>query len=543
MKKIIILGCLIYLVLSSFYSNAQTWHTYFGDTLHNNYLCPGQSCPQVDVIHIDGDTLFMAGVFANAGELELKHIAKWHNYQWHNLGITFTNDDINCLLKYEDKLWVGGCSLGWYPNWIDSLSALSCWDGNSWTGPYTTKPNGSVFDLIEHNDTLFACGRFSAIDSVYGLTVKAYYDEQWIGIGNIDVNQGSSLEVFNGELLLGTQYTGIYKHTGLTNWTYMSGSPYGCVNAMTVDSINNLLYVGGVFNYVDDTIYSHNVAMWDGFKWHSLDNGLSVGDVYYKAMAIYKGDLYIGGIFDTTANGLTVNHIARWDGSDWHSLGNGTNRSVRALAVFQDTLIVGGSFYAVGDSQRTLALAKWYMPDNGCDYLRPIVYAYEEFGTVKDTFYLSNGEAEVKFYNNNAYADSWEWDFSGLGTAGVKDPIYTFTETGEYNIQVTVTQDGCIKTANKTIYIRAESAVQQQQIPEMQLYPNPTNNDFTVKIFLASYKNVELKITGISGEQKGIVQIRGETTFISTKGWSAGVYVCNLFVDGKLVKTEKLVFE
>ncbi|MDD2387857.1 MAG: PKD domain-containing protein, partial [Bacteroidales bacterium] len=357
------------------------------------------------------------------------------------------------------------------------------------------------------------------------------------------VNQGSSLEVFNGELLLGTQYTGIYKHTGLTNWTYMSGSPYGCVNAMTVDSINNLLYVGGVFNYVDDTIYSHNVAMWDGFKWHSLDNGLSVGDVYYKAMAIYKGDLYIGGIFDSTANGLTVNHIARWDGSDWHSLGNGTNRSVRALAVFQDTLIVGGSFYAVGDSQRALAIAKWYMPDNGCDYLRPIVYAYEEFGTVKDTFYLSNGETTVNFYNNNAYADSWQWDFGDSQTSNVKDPVHTYNEVGEYNVQVTVIDGECIKSANRTIYIRAESAVQQQQIPEMQLYPNPTNNDFTVKIFLASYKNVELKITGISGEQKGIVQIRGETTFISTKGWSAGTYICNLFVDGKLVKVEKLVFE
>jgi hypothetical protein len=283
--------------------------------------------------------------------------------------------------------------------------------------------------------------------------------------------------------------------------------------------------------------------MWDSFRWHSLDSGMSTGDVNYKAMSIYRGDLYLGGLFTHTAKGLQVNHIARWDGYNWHSLGNGTNASVSALAVFKDTLIVGGGFYEVGDSQRALAIAKWYMPDNGCDYLRPIVYAYTDFGTAKDTFYLDGGEAEVKFYNNNAYADSWEWDFAGLGTASVKDPIHIFTEPGEYNIQVTVTQDGCIKTASHTINIQLGSEIPKPEIPEMQLYPNPTNNDFTVKIFLASYKNVELKITGISGEQKAIVKIAGETTVIPTKGWKAGVYVCNLFVDGKLVKTSRLVFK
>jgi len=547
MKKTIIIITIICLILSSLITNAQSWHTYFGDTLHNNDICPN-NCPSVEGILVDEDSLFIIGSYGYANELLLRGISKWHNYQWYNLGITYTNDDMKCLIKYEDKLWVGGWT-GWYPNWIDSISALSCWDGNSWTGPYTTKPNGNVYDLIEHNDTLFACGDFYEIDGVGGgATVKAYYDGTWISIGHVEVAHGMALEVFNNELLLGTRYTGIYKRVGMSSWPSFHGSPIGSVTAMTVDTINNLLYIGGAFYYVDDTIYSMCVAMFDSFKWHSLDNGV-YGDVNSKAMAIYRGDLYVGGIFDTTVNGLTVNHIARWDGYNWHSLGNGTNGSVNALAVFQDTLIVGGWFYEVGDSQRALAIAKWYMPNHGshlpqgCDYLRPIVYAYEEFGTAKDTFYLNNGEAEVKFYNNNAYADSWEWDFSGLGTADIKDPIFIFTEQGEYNIQVTVTQDGCTKSANRTIYIQLGSEIQNFEEPEMQLYPNPTNNDFTVKIFLASYKNVEFKISGINGELKEQIKITGETTVISTKGWKPGIYVCNLFVNNKLYKTEKLVLE
>ncbi len=543
MKKTLVFAGIITLLLLNLNLRGQTWHTYFGDTLRfSGGTCPDH-CPYVDVLYVDHDTLFMSGAFTYAGDLELWAIAKWHDYQWYNLGITYTNDYMQCLIKYEDKLWVGG-TLGWYPNWNSDLSFLSCWDGNSWTGPYTTKPNGSVFDLIEHNDTLFACGNFYEIDGVGGgATVKAYYDGTWIAIGHVEVAHGMTYEVYNDELLLGTRYTGIYKRTGMTSWSAFPEGPTGIVNNMTVDTINNLLYIGGSFYYVNDTIYSRCVAMFDSFKWHSLDKGVC-GDVWYKAMAMYRGDLYIGGIFDTTVNGLQVNHIARWDGYNWHSLSNGTNGWVYALTVFKDTLIVGGNFYEVGNSKRALAIAKWHMPvPHNCDYLRPIVYAYEEFGTAKDTFYLDGGEAEVKFYNNNAYADTWEWDFSGLGTASVKDPIYTFTEQGEYNIQVTVTQDGCIKTASRTIYIQLGSEIQKPETPEMQLYPNPTNNNFTVKLYLASYKNVEFKIVGTNGEIKEQIKITGETTVISTKGWSHGVYVCNLFIEGKLVKVEKLVFE
>jgi PKD repeat protein len=176
------------------------------------------------------------------------------------------------------------------------------------------------------------------------------------------------------------------------------------------------------------------------------------------------------------------------------------------------------------------------------------LYAYENFGAAKDTFQLSNGEAEVNFYNNNAYVDSWDWSFASTSSASsntstVQNPVITFTEPGEYNVQVIVTDGECIKTANRTIYIEEESGIDEHEIPEMQLYPNPTNNDFTVKIYLPSYKNVEFRIISINGELKSQIKINGETTIISTEGWSPGTYICNLFVDGKLVKVEKLVFE
>jgi hypothetical protein len=76
-----------------------------------------------------------------------------------------------------------------------------------------------------------------------------------------------------------------------------------------------------------------------------------------------------------------------------------------------------------------------------------------------------------------------------------------------------------------------------------QIFPNPSSNDFTVKVTLPNYYNAEIKIAGLNGHLRCVIPVTGETTIIPTKGWKAGVYVCNLFVEGRLVKVEKLVFE
>ncbi len=544
MKKYMFHIIAVCFVFSFNLSFAQSWHTNFGDTLQfsdGSEACPNH-CPYVKHIYVLDSSLYMGGAFTYAGNLELRHLAKWQNYQWFNLGITYSMDDTYCIIKYENKLFVGG-GTGWYPNDNNNLQGLSYWDGESWHSPCTELFTGDIRNFIIFNDTLFVCGWFNEISGVPGHIVKAYYDGEWINVGDLNVNRGMVYEVYNNQLLLGTRYNGIRMRTGASTWEIFAGMSSGTVNDMVVDTINNFLYIGSAFNYVDDTLFSSNVAMYDGFQWHSLDSGVSA-DVL--SVEMYHGDLYVGGVCSETTNGLELKYIGRWDGTQWHDLQGGCAGGVFALSVFQDTLIVGGAFYQVGlgeNPQRALALAKWYMPETGCNYLQPVLHAYEEYSIPKDTFYMEDGQAEVHFYNNNAYVDSWFWDFGDGGSSDVREPVHTYTDIGEFNVQVTVTDGECIKSANKTIYIGEGSTIAQTKIPEMHLYPNPTNNDFIVEIYLPSYKNVKLKITGLNGKQIETIKIIGETTNISTRGWSSGTYVCNLFVDGKLVKVEKLVFE
>ncbi|MDD4150405.1 MAG: PKD domain-containing protein [Bacteroidales bacterium] len=236
--------------------------------------------------------------------------------------------------------------------------------------------------------------------------------------------------------------------------------------------------------------------------------------------------------------------ITKWNGESWDSIGGAFNITIFALEVFRDTLYIGGTFKYWGGSspvpdKRSKDLVKLYMPDNGCDYLKPRI------NTWADTFYLNGGEAVVNLYNNNPYVESWEWDFgTSTGSVTATQPVeHTYTEVGEYNVQVTVTDGECVKTANKTIYIELGSEIQGFENIEMQIFPNPSSQNYTVKIELPDYKNIEIKISGLNGHLKDVIPVTGETTEINTKGWSAGTYVCNLFVEGKLVKVEKLVFE
>jgi trimeric autotransporter adhesin len=99
----------------------------------------------------------------------------------------------------------------------------------------------------------------------------------------------------------------------------------------------------------------------DGRRWHALGGGIN-GYVY--ALALYKGNLYAGGDF-TQAGEVAVNGLAVWDGASWSAVGDGVGAMqgtykgiVRALAVTDDALYIGGDFTSLHDLA-TLDIARW----------------------------------------------------------------------------------------------------------------------------------------------------------------------------------------
>ncbi|MGB6047516.1 MAG: hypothetical protein WBG34_07930 [Flavobacteriales bacterium] len=125
--------------------------------------------------------------------------------------------------------------------------------------------------------------------------------------------------------------------------------PNGPVNATVVDSVNNLLYLGGSFDHVGPhTPYLGSVDPQTGEADVSFP---VVDDDVYSIIPDGSGGWYVGGDFNEI-NGVTRTGLARInpDGSVHPfapTIGNPIFSKVFALALSGDTLFVGGTFTSV----------------------------------------------------------------------------------------------------------------------------------------------------------------------------------------------------
>ena len=89
---------------------------------------------------------------------------------------------------------------------------------------------------------------------------------------------------------------------------------------------------------------------WDGFGSPGVNDEV-------RAMAVYNSTLVMAGSF-LGAGGVQVNRIASWDGTAWSALGSGLNEGVGCLHVHDGKLIVGGWFNQAGGVSANY-IAQW----------------------------------------------------------------------------------------------------------------------------------------------------------------------------------------
>ncbi|MFH1219416.1 MAG: hypothetical protein V1694_03075 [Candidatus Eisenbacteria bacterium] len=131
----------------------------------------------------------------------------------------------------------------------------------------------------------------------------------------------------------------------------------GNVHALAV--YNGELIAAGAFTRAGETA-ARNIARWDGSRWHALGAGL---DFQVEDLAVYQGELVAGGYWPYSVD----SKIARWDGVSWKPLGSGlrcdstycSDVEVRAMAVFNGELIVGGMFSEAGGVPVPGSIARW----------------------------------------------------------------------------------------------------------------------------------------------------------------------------------------
>jgi len=516
------------------YSYSQHWNPFENeDSLWND---PGYA--MVYSFYSEDNILYVGGGFKYGGGTLLNSVGKWNGIQWESLGsgINACAGGVKCFARFNCRLYAGG-GFPWVQD-IPNTQYIAKWDGINWYGLENSYGEVShfVWDMVIYDNMLILGGTFGSIGSTHFWHIAAYNGIDFINIGSLPT-EVHALAVYNGELYAGGMWYSLKKYNGST-WEDVGGHTSYYIQAMKVDTFNNFLYVGGGFHIVDDTILTDGVAIWNGFYWEKVGYGNGYGGECHS-LELYRGDIYAGLQWDTIG-GVYTGFLARWDGQNWHAAGDTVLWSIYALEVFNDELYVGGSLYDDSAGIARGTLGSWYMPpDTTCKYIKPRVYA------LADTFYLSQGSADVQFYNNNAYVDSWQWDFGDTGTDTIQSPVHTYTDTGTYNVSVTVQHNTCIKTATKTITILDNTGIKDINIKELgfKLYPNPTDNSFFIETNLPYNVKGQIKIMGLNGQtkQEYLLQQGQNTINVSTDSWTSGTYVCNLIIDNKLVKSKKMV--
>ncbi len=507
--------------------------------------------PSLDHFNVVNDTLISLGwPWITPNQDTVRAIAKWDGNNYHPMGLgnTNTNGAFSTSL-YRDTLYIVG---GFFSYGGKNAVFITRWDGYDYYKVLDLDYHGgNFFTSTVYHDTLFVGGEnngvITGIDTSYYYGIMGYRNGKAINVGSLfNVN---SLEVYNDELYACGISSVLVKYKGGTQWEQVGGYMNYYAWDMEVDTINNFLYITGGFYAVDDTVLITGAAIWNGFYWESMapfDTNMLVDG---RSIAFYHGDVYIGGVWWDPhiqyPNNSSITGLMRWDGQSWTMLDNKViNGDITALQVYKDELYIGGDFTKIGNDT-VYGIARWYYPpDTTCKYLKPRVFS------LADTFYLDSGLVNVQFYNNNAYVDTWDWDFGDLGTSNIKDPMHTYSDTGSFVVSVTVNDTGCIKTAQKNIVIiEPSSAITKNNFSNVYfiVYPNPTKTFFTADVNIPEcYINqkININIYNLNGTLKDKYNISYDTkTFaIPTTNWESGSYICTLTIGNKLVRKKILVY-
>jgi hypothetical protein len=342
----------------------------------------------VNALAVDGEDVYIGGIFTSAGGLKALGIARWHQRtgDWYSLrgGVS------GCTGPF-----MPGCRPVVYAIYVDGSDVYV---GGNFTQAGTTDAHG-IARWDTETQSWYALG-----DGVTcsGIGCRAYVRAisktgtlLYVG-GTFDYAGGSLVEnaaVWTGsawyELFPGTNGI-VYALEALsTNEVYIGGnftspSDYiakcndiGCTS-LNADTVNGavyaikqkgyLLYVAGAFTNLGGPNGDYMTTFHNN-DWFQMD-GDGLDNVVY-ALGSIPGPIFAAGDFTLTGI-LGMNRVGKFYGSTWSGYGSGADDTVYAVApsLIQTsiyTLYIGGSFLNAGDKPsayfgRNGGLSYLYLP-------------------------------------------------------------------------------------------------------------------------------------------------------------------------------------
>ena len=302
--------------------------------------------------------LIASGTFESIGGVSARNIARWDGTQWHALGagldgpvlaimsfqddlycgpyrwdgstwenVFLTNDNINAMVVWHDRLIVGGEFTEAFGGPVDHVFA---WDGNQ----VDTGLSGwgkEIQEFTVHDGDLIALEPVSHVFGPNPYPVRRWNGAAWnVMGGELLATQvhTKSLFVFRGDLYLVYKWSPIYVSKAYWETEAWDGSAWvdttpnlTCEQASVLD---DQVVLAGTFTRLGSVSASH-IATWDGQDFSAVvtgGEGLGSGLVnrwHEVGIAARPGDLCVWGELET-AGDIRAEHIIRWTDDHWDSL-------------------------------------------------------------------------------------------------------------------------------------------------------------------------------------------------------------------------------
>ncbi len=263
------------------------------------------------------DTLIVGGGFSWMHNDSIPKVACYVDGEWHPYGnlsdCGYIGGLINRFRIVDGELYamgVFGCADGQVANGLAKRvgghwEPVPGWPSIGFTGdPW-------VHDIVRYQGQLIVCGNFNTPDMV--IKDLAYFDgTEWLPFCNDCLHGGMEaafqLVEYQGDLYLGGSYTYATGNAGqgIMRWDGEQWYPLGPVGhgvqkndnsdwpppqILQVERRNGLLYLGGIFNYVNH-MPTPGIASWDGTDFCAMEGGALT--VATNRFAFYHDTLYIG---------------------------------------------------------------------------------------------------------------------------------------------------------------------------------------------------------------------------------------------------------
>jgi hypothetical protein len=324
---------------------------------------------EVNDIFIDGDNIYVAGNFLDAGgNPDIDYLALWNGENWEPVGPKLSGP-VRVVRVYQNQVYVGGqfSNAGGNPD-ADGVARLGATNWEAIHGGINDVVNAIEF----HQDALYVGGRFTDAggnpDADY-ITRLDSSGWQALGAGLVTNNfgvwtlasSGQDLYVGGDISVVGMDSTRSIVRWDGTKWNALGPGFGGDMGVIAIAINGNDVYAGGDGGPLG--LFMCGIARWDGTAWNRLDNGLSnclYGEGAYEILA-YEEGCFVGGVYNHTG----IDHsgkIAYWNGVDWQSLGNpglDDGFGVYAIAAHGDQIYIGGSFHMAGGVQGANNIARW----------------------------------------------------------------------------------------------------------------------------------------------------------------------------------------